>query len=100
MICRVFTDGALLTSTNTVKRATLLIEHDGLTAVILDHALSDGDCDGLCARLMKRGVPFLMHTGYPAINGPCKGAPHLRKPSTHEEILDAVEALIRDKISN
>ena len=93
--------GAYLTTTNTVRHAKLLIEHDGLAAVILDHALADGDCNGLCERLRERGVPFLMYTGYSVIDGPCKGAPHLNKPAAHEAILDAVEALIRDhKTSN
>jgi hypothetical protein len=32
----------LLTSTNTVRHALLLVESDGLSAAILDHALGDG----------------------------------------------------------
>jgi CheY-like chemotaxis protein len=33
--------GAHLTTTNTLKHAKLLVEHDGLSAAILDHALSE-----------------------------------------------------------
>jgi len=31
--------------------ALILAEHDGLSAAIMDHALSDGDGTRLCARL-------------------------------------------------
>jgi DNA-binding response OmpR family regulator len=89
--------GAHVTTTNTVRHARLLVEHDGLSAVILDHALSDGDCTNLCARLNERNIPFLMYTGMEkATEGPCKDAPHLAKPSSHAALLDAMEALIRD----
>jgi DNA-binding response OmpR family regulator len=89
--------GAHLTTTNTVKHAKLLVEHDGLSAAILDHALSDGECTNLCARLLERDIPFLMYSGSgKSTEGPCKDAPHIEKPATHAELLDAMEALIRD----
>ena len=50
--------GAEMTSTNTLRHATVLVEHDGLSAVILDHALGDGDSSLLCARLKERGIPL------------------------------------------
>jgi DNA-binding response OmpR family regulator len=43
--------GAHLTTTNTLKHAKLLVEHDGLTAAIIDNALPDGDGESLCTRL-------------------------------------------------
>jgi DNA-binding response OmpR family regulator len=88
--------GAHLTTTNTVKHARLLVEHDGLSAVMLDHALPDGDSTSLCERLIQLRVPFLMYSGYPTVDGPCSGAPHLLKPATHGELRNAVEALIRN----
>jgi CheY-like chemotaxis protein len=90
------TTGAHLTTTNTLKHAKLLVEHDGLTAVMIDHALPDGDGTSICTRLMERGIPFLMYSGFPQRDGPCKDAPHLPKPASHDQILDAMEALIRD----
>ena len=35
--------GAALTTTNTLQHALILVEHDGLSGAILDHALGDGD---------------------------------------------------------
>lgn len=86
--------GAAITSTNTLKHALLLVEHDGLAGAILDHALGDGDSSALCARLTERGVPFLLYSGYNHITGPCAGAPYLAKPATHESLVAAVNAMI------
>jgi DNA-binding response OmpR family regulator len=86
--------GAHLTTTNTVKHARLLVEHDGLSAAILDHALTDGDSTSLCTRLTERGVPYLMYSGFKTFDNACKGAPHLMKPASHEQLLNAMEALI------
>jgi DNA-binding response OmpR family regulator len=93
--------GAQLTTTNSVKHAKLLVEHDGLSAAILDHVLSDGDSSGLCARLAARDVPYLIYSGFKTIDGPCRDAPHLSKPASHAQLLDTMEALIRDhKVSS
>lgn len=90
------TQGAHLTTTNTVKHARLLVEHDGLSAAILDHALPDGDATSLCTRLTERGIPFLMYSGYKTTDAACKNAPHVSKPASHAQLLDAMETLIRD----
>ena len=88
--------GAHLTTTNTLKHAKLLVEHDGLTAAMIDHALPDGDGTSICTRLKERGIPFLMYSGMQTIEGACKDAPFLPKPASDEELLKAMEALIRD----
>ena len=63
--------GAALTTTNTLKHALILVEHDGLSGAILDHALPDGDSSHLCARLKERGIPFLIYSGFPTAGGAC-----------------------------
>ena len=88
--------GAHLTTTSTIQHAKLLVEHDGLTAAILDHALPDGDCNSLCERLIQRRLPFLIYTGYGTLEGQCADAPRLKKPATGGQLLDAMEALIRN----
>jgi DNA-binding response OmpR family regulator len=89
--------GAHLTTTNTLKNARILVEHDSLTAVMIDNALPDGDGTNLCTRLVERAIPFLIYSGLgPALDGPCKGAPFIMKPTSHAEILHAMDALIRD----
>ena len=87
--------GAHITSTNTLKHAVLLVEHDSLCGAILDHALGDGDSSILCARLRERGVPFMIYSGFEKVEGACAGAPHLSKPATHEMLVAAMAELIR-----
>ena len=58
--------------------------------------MPDGDGRDLCQRLTERGIPFLMYCALKPIDGPYKDAPYLSKPSGNAELLDAMEALIRD----
>ena len=69
-ITQAFEDsGAELTTTNTLRHALLLVEHDGLSAAILDHALGDGKSSLLCVRLRERGIPFIIYSGYEKVEG-------------------------------
>jgi hypothetical protein len=88
--------GAHLKTTTTLRVARQLVEYEGLSAAILGRALSDGDSSSLCTRLEELGIPFLMYSGFPSLDGPCKDAPHLSEPASHRQLVDAVEALIRD----
>ena len=87
--------GASLTTTNTLKHALLLVEHDGLSAAILDHALGDENSSLLYKRLNERGIPFMIYSGYPKIEGATHGALHIQKPAPHDVLLTAIEKLIR-----
>ena len=87
--------GAALTTTNTLKHALILVEHDGLSGAILDHALGDGNSSLLCQRLKERGIPFMIYSGYDTVEGPCKGALHISKPAADGALVSAMEGLIR-----
>jgi DNA-binding response OmpR family regulator len=86
--------GASVTSTNTLQHALILVEHDGLSGAILDHALGDGDSSRLCSRLNERGVPFIIYSGFTAFDGECGLAPRLSKPATDEQLVTAMAGLI------
>jgi CheY-like chemotaxis protein len=86
--------GAALTTTNTLKHALILVEHDGLSGAILDHALGDGDSSLLCQRLKERGIPFMIYSGYATVKGPCKDALHISKPAAEGALVAAMEGLI------
>jgi len=86
--------GAALTSTNTLHHALTLVEHDGLSAAILDHSLGDGDSSLLCARLTERGIPYLIYSGHAHVEGPCAGAVHVNKPAARGELVAAMESLL------
>ena len=87
--------GATVTSTNTLKHALLLVEHAGLSAAILDHALGDDNSSLLYKRLNERGIPFMIYSGYPRIEGASHDALHIQKPSSHEVLVAAMEGLIQ-----
>ena len=86
--------GAALTTTNTLKHALLLVEHDGLAGAILDHALGDNDSSLLCARLKERGIPFMIYSGFTRIEGACRDALHIAKPASHKALVSAMEGLL------
>jgi DNA-binding response OmpR family regulator len=93
--------GAALTTTNTLKHALILVEHDGLSGAILDHALPDGDSSELCARLKERGIPFMIYSGFTTVRGSCAGALHIAKPAAEGVLVAAMEKLILgDTVSN
>jgi DNA-binding response OmpR family regulator len=87
--------GAALTTTNTLKHALILVEHDGLAGAILDHALGDENSSLVCQRLKERGIPFLLYSGYDTVEGPCKDALHISKPAADGALVAAMEGLIR-----
>ena len=93
--------GAGVTTTNTLKHALILVEHDGLCGAILDHALGDGDSSLLCSRLTERGIPFMIYSGHATVAGACQAALHIRKPAAEGALVAAMEGLIRaDKPSS
>lgn len=73
---------AFVTQTTTVRHALILIEHDGLAGVILDHALGDGDSTEVRVHLKARGIPYVTYSGYDQVKGASPDAPHVSKPHT------------------
>jgi DNA-binding NtrC family response regulator len=86
--------GAHATMTTTVRHALILVEHDGLSAAIMDHALSDGDSTALCERLNARGIPYVSYSGYDPVHGASKDAPHISKPVSMDVLMNAIEDLL------
>ena len=83
-----------MTTTHTLKQALILVEHDGLAAAILDHALDDGDSTLLCQRLKERDVPFVIYSGFAEVDGVCAQGPLISKPASVEALIIAVEGLL------
>jgi DNA-binding response OmpR family regulator len=88
------TAGANVTMTKTVRHALILVEHDGVSGAIMDHALSDGDSTKLCVRLKERGIPYLSYSGYDPVEGASKDAPHITKPVSMDVLMNAMETLL------
>ena len=84
--------GATVTQTTTVRHALILVEHDGLSGAIMDHALADGDSTELCVRLKARGIPYVSNSGYDPVKGASLEAPHVSKPATMNVLLSTLAA--------
>jgi CheY-like chemotaxis protein len=89
--------GAHATTTNTVRHALILVEHDGLSAAIMDHGLSDGDSTQLCARLKNRGIPYVSYSGYGPSEGASENSLYIAKPVAMDTLMSAVEGLLVGK---
>jgi CheY-like chemotaxis protein len=86
--------GAHATTTTTVRHALILVEHDGLSAAIMDHALGDGDSTRLCDRLKARGIPYVSYSGFGPVEGAGENSLHISKPATMDVLMSAVEGLL------
>jgi DNA-binding response OmpR family regulator len=87
------------TTTNTLKQALILIEHDGLAFAILDHALGDGDSTRLCERLTERGIPFVIYSGFKKVEGARKAGTLVEKPATGDVLVATAEGLLPPKLN-
>ena len=86
--------GAHATTTTTVRHALILVEHDGLSAAIMDHALSDGDSTQLCVRLKARGIPYVSYSGFGPVEGASENSLYISKPAKMDVLMSAVEGLL------
>ena len=86
--------GAELTTTDALPHALILVEHNRLSGAILDHALGDDDSSLLYARLKKRGIPFIVYSGFYSRGGVCEGVLHIGKPAAPGQLVAAMENLI------
>ena len=100
-IAEAFKDaGAAIVVTSTVHHALLLVEHDDLSAAVLDHALHDGDSSPLCQRLNERKLPFVIYSGLGKLHGACAKGAHIKKPESPQVLVSMVERLIAGNSSS
>jgi hypothetical protein len=45
-------------------------------------------------RVKERGIPYLIYSGYPRVEGPCAGALFINKPAAPGQLVAAMEGLI------
>jgi hypothetical protein len=73
----------------------VLVEQDGLSGAILDHALPDGDSVRLYARLSERGIPFIIYSGFDFVGEAAEGALYIAKPAGRGALVAAMEEMVR-----
>ena len=94
-IAQAFEDaGAEIVVTSTLHHALVLVEHDGLSAAVLDHALHDGDSSPLCQRLDQRSLPFVIYSGLGKLHGACAKGVQVAKPEDPKALVVIIANLI------
>lgn len=68
--------GARVVTARSIASALIAVENEVPLAVILDHALSDGESSQLCTRLKERNIPYVHHSGYSKLDGADGDAVH------------------------
>lgn len=86
--------GATALTARTLADAQSLAQGDGLAAAVVDFGLGDGDADELCARLGRRRIPFVLHSGYSHPGEACRLGVSIPKPSSPDCLVDAVGELL------
>ena len=56
--------GARVLKVRSLADALIAVEEEIPSAVILDHALTDGESSGLRECLKERNIPYVLHSGY------------------------------------
>ena len=87
--------GAKVIAAGYVESGLYTAEHPNLSAAVVDLGLGDGNGTTVCRRLRHLGVPFVVHTGYPAMltTGEWPDVPVIKKPARGEQIVAAVASL-------
>jgi DNA-binding response OmpR family regulator len=90
-------EGAQAVLAKSANEAISALDRVQVTSAVLDINLGNHDCAAVCQCLRERDVPFLFHTGYTAPLGGWEGVPVVRKPTTPQEIVEAVERMCRSR---
>jgi hypothetical protein len=70
------------------------VEHDGLSAAVLDFGLRDGDTEVVCGRLTEREIPFVLYSGYRHTSEACRGGTVVPEPAPPAMLITAIAELL------
>ena len=92
--------GAKVVSAGFLESGLCSTEHPQLSAAVVDLHLGDGNGTALCRRLRQRGVPFIVHTGYPRmVEREWFGATVICKPAHPDRIVSALVQLLAEDVA-
>lgn len=74
-----------------VSEALAFVERSRISAAIVDFGLGDDDAKELCARLSRKGEPFLLHSGHPLPGLGCEAAAVIPKPASADRLANAAD---------
>ena len=87
--------GAVPFSARTLAEAIDMVEHDGLSAAVLDFGLGDAHSEVICKRLAERDIPFVLHSGHTHASDACRGGAVVPKPAPADRLITTIAGLLR-----
>ena len=88
--------GARVVMASSLAQAFIAVEDNPPSAVILDHALSDGESSQLRECLKERNIPYVLYSGYPGEHDVAADkAVSFSKPASPQLLVTTVEGLLR-----
>jgi DNA-binding response OmpR family regulator len=70
-------------------------DEPGLSIAVVDHKLHNRTTTAICAKLNERGVPFVIYTGYGALEDGCNASAVVRKPAAAQTIINCLAELLK-----
>ena len=86
--------GALVVNARTLRDAFFQVEHNVVSAAVLDHVFGTTDVSLLCARLKSRGIPFVTYSTSENFQGACHDGPHVSRLADPAVVVATLEALL------
>ena len=85
-------DGARVLCAGFLESGLSTTEHPDLSAAVIDLHLGDGSGTTICRRLRERGIPFVVHTGYPPmlVSREWPDVAVISKPARSDQIIAAL----------
>ena len=87
--------GAIVLAARSLEDAAPLVEHDELSAAVVDFGLGAHNADALCVRLEQRNIPFVLHSGYSHHGPACRSGFVVPKPASTSTLIETVVRLLR-----
>jgi len=87
--------GAIALTARSLVDAIRLVEHDGLSAAVLDFGLGNDDAAAVCGRLNERDIPFVLHSGYTHASDACRGGTVVPKPADPAALISTIVRMLR-----
>jgi two-component SAPR family response regulator len=88
-------DACVVGPANTLDAGLALANTADVDAALLDINLRGERSDAIAAQLQRRGIPFVLTTGYGEALTDRFAAPVLTKPFTREQLLEALARLLQ-----
>lgn len=86
--------GAHVVTARTLCDAFFEVEHNVVSAAVLDHVFGSADVSVLCARLKSLGIPFVTYSTSETFQGACHDGPHVSRLADPAVLVATLDGLL------